>query len=124
MTLWRLSVVGAVLFIGTAVTAVAESPKSRYEYRKDHDPDGIGKFYMGREIAWVMGHQGIDWLDRPERIKEERTDKLLKMLPFKPGMVVADIGAGSGYFSFPLAQKVGRKGKVYAVDIQKAMLAV
>src|SRR5262249_20302581 len=99
-------------------------PVPRYEYRQVHDPDGIGKFYMGREIAWVMGHQGIGWLDRPERVKEERTDKLLKALPLRPGMVVADIGAGSGYFTFPMAGMVGPKGKVLAVDIQKEMLAV
>jgi 2-polyprenyl-3-methyl-5-hydroxy-6-metoxy-1,4-benzoquinol methylase len=96
----------------------------RYEHRKEHDPDGIGKFYMGREIAQVMGHEGIGWLERPERIKEERTDKLLKLLKLKPGMVVADIGAGSGFFSFPMAKKVGPRGKVLAVDIQKEMLDV
>src|SRR5262249_9772541 len=95
-----------------------------YQYNTIHDPDGIGKFYMGREIAQVMGHEGIGWLDRKDREKEERTDKLLKMLPLKPGMVVADIGAGSGYFSFPMAKKVGPRGKVLAVDIQKEMLAV
>ncbi len=100
----------------------AAPPAPRYEYRKDHDPDGIGKFYMGREIAWVMGYQAHEWLDRKEREKEERTDKLLKLLSLKPGMVVADVGAGSGYFSFPMAQKVGPKGKVLAVDIQKEML--
>src|SRR5437660_58976 len=96
----------------------------RYDYRIDHDPDGIGKFYMGREIAYVMGHQAADWLERKERVKEERTDKLLKALALKPGMVVADIGAGSGYFSFPMAKQVGPKGKVLAVDIQKEMLGI
>ena len=100
------------------------APKPRYEYHTDHDPDGTGKFYMGREIAQVMGHQAADWLDRPERVKEERTDKLLKALELKTGEVVADIGAGSGYFTFPMAQKVGPRGKVLAVDIQKEMLAV
>src|SRR5258708_6983201 len=50
----------------------------RYETRKDHDPDGIGKFYMGREIAQVMGHQAADWLDRPEREEEEAPKMLLK----------------------------------------------
>ncbi|MFO0928959.1 MAG: class I SAM-dependent methyltransferase [Gemmataceae bacterium] len=97
---------------------------ARYEVRAVHDPDGIGKFYMGREIAQVMGHLGASWLERPERVQEERTDKLLRTLAIRPGGVVADIGAGSGYFTFPLAAKVGPKGKVYAVDIQKEMLDI
>jgi ubiquinone/menaquinone biosynthesis C-methylase UbiE len=71
-----------------------------------------------------MGHQGADWLDRKEREQEERTDKVLAALPLKPGMVVADLGAGSGYYTFPMAQEVGPKGKVYAVDVQKEMLAI
>jgi ubiquinone/menaquinone biosynthesis C-methylase UbiE len=117
---YHLFSVGVVLLLGGFVTAAA--PK--YEYRKEHDPDGIGKFYMGREIAWVMGHQAADWLERPKRVEEERTDKLLKILPLKAGMVVADVGAGSGYFTFPMARKVGLKGTVYAVDVQKEMLAI
>jgi ubiquinone/menaquinone biosynthesis C-methylase UbiE len=96
----------------------------RYEYRADHDPNGIGKFYMGREIAFVMGHQAADWLERPERMKEERPDMLHKALKLTPGMVVADIGAGSGYHTFQMAGKVGPKGKVYAVDVQKEMLDI
>jgi precorrin-6B methylase 2 len=110
-----------VLLLGGFVSAAAP-PVPKYEYRKEHDPDGIGKFYMDREIAWVMGHQAADWLERPKRVEEERTDKLLKILPLKAGMVVADVGAGSGYFTFPMAEKVGAKGKVYAVDVQKEML--
>jgi ubiquinone/menaquinone biosynthesis C-methylase UbiE len=110
------------------VPAPAQKPKddkpSRYEYRKDHDPDGTGKFYMGREIAQVMGHQGASWLDRPEREKEEAPSKLLPALKIKEGNVVADIGAGSGYYTFMLARHVGPKGKVYAVDIQPEMLAI
>ncbi len=94
----------------------------RYETRKDHDPNGIGKFYMGREIAQVMGHEAADWLDRPEREKEENPAKLMEVLPLKAGDVVADVGAGSGYYTFRLAEKVGPKGKVLAVDIQKEML--
>src|SRR5579864_2264037 len=79
---------------------------ARYETRRLHDPNGIGKFYMGREIAQVMGHLGAGWLERPEREKEERPSKLLKMLAVKPGDMVADMGAGSGYFTFRLAPLV------------------
>ena len=105
-----------------ALVHAAAPPVATYTYNKIHDPDGIGKFYMGREIAYVMGHQAADWLERPERVKEERTDKLLKLLPIEAGMTVVDLGAGSGYFSFPMAKRVGPKGKVLAVDIQKEML--
>ena len=65
--------------------------KPRYETRKEHDPEGFGKFYMDREIAQVMGHQAAEWLERPEREQEEQPNKLLKLLDLKPGMVVADI---------------------------------
>ncbi|HVJ83422.1 MAG TPA: class I SAM-dependent methyltransferase [Planctomycetia bacterium] len=94
----------------------------RYETRELHDPDGTGKFYMGREIAQVMGHQGAAWLDRPEREEEEQPKLLLKSLKLKEGDVVADIGAGSGYYSFRMAPLVGKKGKVLAVEIQQEML--
>jgi ubiquinone/menaquinone biosynthesis C-methylase UbiE len=104
--------------------APPSKPAPRYEKRADHDLYGIGKFYMGREIAQVMGHEGASWLERPTRLAEERTDKLIKALNLKPGLVVADIGAGSGYFTFPIAKKIGPKGKIYAVDIQKEMLAI
>src|SRR5207248_9207927 len=68
----------------------AQQPaKQRYEFRKDHDPDGIGKFYLGREIAHGMGHQAADWLERPEREQEERSSQLRKMLKVKDGDVVA-----------------------------------
>jgi ubiquinone/menaquinone biosynthesis C-methylase UbiE len=102
----------------------AAPPQPRYKFRKAGIPGGIGKFYMGREIAFVMGHQGADWLERPERQQEERTDKLLTILALKKGMAVADVGAGSGYFTFRMASKLGDKGKVYAVDVQKEMLAI
>src|SRR5215472_5993905 len=67
---------------------------ARYETRAEHDPNGLGKFYMGREIAQVMGHQAADWLERPEREQEERPELLLSALKIKPGETVADIGAG------------------------------
>ena len=86
--------------------------------------DGTGKFYLGREIAQVMGHRGAGWLERPERIGEERTDILLTLLPLEAGDTVADIGAGTGYFSLPMAKTVGTTGRVLAVDIQPEMLAI
>jgi ubiquinone/menaquinone biosynthesis C-methylase UbiE len=105
---------------------VADEPpkreKPKYEYRDKHDPDGIGKFYMEREIAQVMGYGAAGWLERKERVKEEDPEKLIKSLDVKDGMTVADVGAGSGYHSFMLAPLVGEKGKVIASDIQQQML--
>jgi precorrin-6B methylase 2 len=97
---------------------------NRYQFEEHHDPNGTGKFYLGREIALVMGHEAADWLERPERNQEENTDLLLKKLPVKPGDVVADIGAGTGYLSRRLARKVGPHGKVIAQDVQPEMLAL
>ena len=79
---------------------------------------------MGREISRVMGHQGASWLDRPERESEENPEALLDALGSLKGMAVADIGAGSGYFSFRLAERVGAGGRVLAVDIQDEMLQI
>ena len=93
-----------------------------YEFRTAHDPDGLGKFYCGREIALVMGHEGADWLERPEREAEENSTLLLASLKIKPGDAVADIGAGTGYYTRRLAKMVGNHGAVYAVDIQPEML--
>jgi ubiquinone/menaquinone biosynthesis C-methylase UbiE len=103
----------------------AQQPASPsvYEARAEHDPDGIGKFYMGREIAHVMGYQGAAWLERPERIEEERPDQVVEQMKLKPADVVADIGAGTGYFSFRISRVV-KQGKVFAVDVQPEMLAV
>ena len=93
-----------------------------YETRPVHDPNGIGKFYMGREIAAVMAPGGMPWLDRPERERQERPEVVIDALELRSGEVVADLGAGSGYFTFRLAPKVGDAGKVLAVDIQDEML--
>jgi precorrin-6B methylase 2 len=101
-----------------------DTEPSRYEYRKEHDPNGTGKFYMDREIALVMGHLAAGWLERPEREREEQPTKLIEALKVQPGQVIADVGAGSGYFTFRLAEKVGPRGKVLAVDIQPEMLAL
>ena len=125
MAACRTAALLAGVLLNPGLMAQPPAPSApRYEYRKEHDPNGIGKFYMGREIAYVMGHQAADWLERPEREKEERSSLLLKSLHLKSGEVVADIGAGSGYFTFPIAREVGTSGKVYAVDIQLEMLDI
>jgi ubiquinone/menaquinone biosynthesis C-methylase UbiE len=77
---------------------------------------------MGREIARVMGFQGASWLERPERVKEEEPARLVEALAVRPGMVVADVGAGSGYHAFLMSPLVGDAGKVIASDIQPEML--
>ena len=94
-----------------------------YEYRDEHDRFGTGKFYRGREIAGVMSFHGIPWLERDQREQEEKLSELLELLDIRPGMTVADIGAGSGVITLKLADRVGEQGLVYAVDIQPEMLA-
>ncbi|MEX2287904.1 MAG: methyltransferase domain-containing protein [Planctomycetaceae bacterium] len=106
-----------------AASNVAEQ-NDRYIVQDDHDPNGIGKFYMGREIAHVMGFAAAGWLERPQREQEEGLTKLVAALKLQPGMVVADIGAGSGRISMMMAKKVGDKGKVLAVDVQEEMLTL
>ena len=103
---------------------VKDLKDGRYEWKARHDPNGIGKFYMGREIAHVMGHAAASWLERKEREEEEAPTKLLKALKLEDGLVVADIGAGSGYYTFRMAPLVGAKGKILAVDIQQEMLDI
>ena len=102
--------------------AAPKPPPGLYETRAEHDPNGIGVFYMGREIAHVMGHQAADWLERPERDEEEGTDRMVDALKFREGEVVADIGCGSGYVSRKISKKVGASGHIYGVDIQPEML--
>ena len=84
--------------------------------------DGIGKIHAGREIAQVMSFHGAQWLERTERADEERPDLVLAALDLKPGMTVADVGAGTGYYAWRMAQRVGTQGTVYAVDIQPEMI--
>ena len=85
-------------------------------------PGGTGKFYLGREIAHVMGPSNAEWLDRASRPREEHTQLTIDKIELPPNGVIADIGAGTGYYTFKLAPKVP-KGKVYAVEIQDEMIA-
>lgn len=114
----------SILLLAAGTACAQEAPDSGSTYYQQGSPtrDGIGKRYMGREISYVMGHRGASWLERPERERQERTDLLINGLPIEPDFVVADIGAGTGYFSFPIAERVPN-GKVLAVDIQPEMLA-
>jgi len=104
--------------------AQPDTGAARYTQLANPHPDGTGKVFMGREIAQVMGHQAADWLERPEREQEEKPRAVMELLALKPGEVVADIGAGSGYYTRRMAQAVGQTGRVYAVDIQPEMLQI
>jgi len=100
--------------------AQADSIDTKYIYKRG-DFNGIGKWYMGREIAYIMGFQGINWLERSEREKEEDVSTLIKNMKIKTNDTIADIGAGSGYHVFKMAP-LAENGLVYAVDIQPEMV--
>ena len=110
----RATLAAFALLLGAApaLAQYSEIPRS---------DDGIGKVYMGREIAHVMGHEGADWLERPERVSEEQPDRVVDAMQLKPTDVVADIGAGTGYFSIRIARKVPQ-GQVIGEDIQPEMI--
>ena len=104
-------------------TDATRPASTHYEQRK-RSRDGIGKFYMGREISRVMGHQGAEWLERPEREREEMPNLLVELLKLKEGDVVADIGVGTGYIARRIAPKIGETGTIYGVEIQPEMLEI
>ena len=108
------------LFISSKSFSQEIIQEDYYTFKRG-DYNGIGKWYMGREIAYVMGFQGIGWLERSEREKEENVSSLIKNMKIKSNEVIADIGAGSGYHAFRIASLV-TNGLVYAVDIQPEML--
>ena len=87
------------------------------------NPDGIGKVYMGREISQAMGHRGAGWLERSSRVREERPQRVIEAMALAADAEVADIGAGTGYFTVRLAERLP-EGRVFAVDIQPEMLDI
>jgi SAM-dependent methyltransferase len=115
------SLLFAVASLSAVSSIAAEFPG--YIDAPERRTTGIGKFYMGREISFVMGHQAAGWLNRPGRIQEEMPDEVVANMGLDPDHVVADIGAGSGYFSFRIAKLVP-DGNVLAVDIQQEMLDI
>ncbi len=130
-----LAVVGLLLTTGAACSAPPSSPAATPATAQAsadapvyttvrRSADGIGKAYQGREISAVMGWQGAAWLEREEREREERGSVLLEELDLQPGMAVADVGAGTGYYARRMAPLVAPGGKVYAVDVQPQMVAI
>ena len=101
----------------------AEADTSGFYTYGNASRDGTGKVYLGREISQVMGHLGAAWLERPERERIELPERAVDSLRLAPDDVVADIGAGTGYFTFRIAERVP-EGGVYAVDIQPEMLDI
>lgn len=110
--------IGYLLLLGCGSQNNNQQQEFRYEAG---NPYGTGKWFMGREIANVMGFEGMEWLERPEREKEENSSTLIRNMNIQPDDVIADIGAGSGYHVFKMAPMIN-KGQIYAVDIQEEML--
>ena len=119
---YLVTTLALTLIVCSSFSLSSQLQPPRYETRTNHDPNGTATFYMGREIAPVMGPGGIEWLDRVQRDNEEHPAQVLDALKLHSGEVVADLGAGSGYFTFRMAPKVGQTGKVLAVDVQDEML--
>lgn len=105
-----------------AESTVSTASQCQYEALQSGHPDGILKQYCNRQIAKIMGWQGASWLDRSEREREERTDLLIDSLKLKPGMIVGDIGAGTGRLSMLMLDRIKPQGQMWAVDVQPEMV--
>lgn len=103
-----------------AETAAASE---HYVSQESVHESGTGRFYMGREIAEITGVGRQEWLERPERETEELPNRVVRALETRPDDAVADIGAGTGYFTFRISPHVP-DGRVFAVDIEEEMLAL
>ncbi len=129
MKTWsRLALLLITLLLGLSLNACTQFPAGSvadtdrvYQQRRFHNPEGIGKFYMGREIAKVMGHEGAAWLERSRRDTSEQPRAAIAALHLQPTDVVADLGAGTGYFTFRISPLLPQ-GRVLAVDVQPEML--
>ena len=117
-----LTILVNLTFAGSAIADKAP-PRNYYRTQTIHNPDGIGKFYQDREIAKVMGHQAMGWLERNSREKQEQPQAVVDHLPINSKDRVADLGTGTGYFAFRIASLIP-EGRVFAVDIQPEMLSV
>ena len=120
-------IVGALFLLSYTASVTSDEstrPASTHYEQRTPSRDGIGKVYMGREISHVMGHQGAEWLERPEREREEMPNRLVEILRLKEGDVVADIGIGTGYIAQRISPKIGETGTIYGVEIQQEMLDI
>lgn len=115
----RMTPIHALLLICVSATAVlyAGEPAA-----KEEELPPPMTHYMGRKIAQTMHFTGAPWLVRDSREREEECSTLLKQLAVKPGMVICDMGSGNGFYTLPIAEQTGEKGKVYAIEIQQEML--
>ena len=120
MAIPKISYLLALLLSLTLTACGQQSSDGKYS-TKTPSKNGIGKVYMGREIASVMSFDGVDWLERNSRTAEENTNLAIKRLPVNRNSIVADVGAGSGFYTFRIAKRVP-EGKVYAVEIQEGAI--
>lgn len=123
----RLTLFIVVVLVARGVTAVAQAPAAtlpRIDVTIDRSADipPAQPFYLGREIAQTMHYSGAPWLVRESRQREEDCRMLLQALELEKGQAVCDLGCGNGFYTLELARRVGPKGQVYAVDIQREML--
>ncbi|HZZ72696.1 MAG TPA: class I SAM-dependent methyltransferase [Pirellulales bacterium] len=118
---WLACSVVASLLVGARSSPAQKGPESPPQQEQQKLPEPLTE-YKGRTIAQTMHYQGAPWLTRESREREEECATLLKALNIKPGMTVCDMGCGNGFYSLKLADLVGSKGKVLAVDIQQEML--
>ena len=124
---WFLLLLVSITFIvatheSYAQATISTNKQCEYVVLKTGHPDGILKQYCNRQIAKIMGWQGASWLDRAERESEERTDQLIDILNLKPGMIVGDIGAGTGRLSLLMLDRIKPQGQMWAVDVQAEMV--
>ena len=99
----------------------ASAPPASTPLAPAADPPGT---YMGRALAKPMSYWGADWLDREDRETTEQPEHVLDVLALREGSTVADVGAGSGYFTVRMAKRVGPRGRVLATDLQPEMLTL
>ncbi len=119
----RLRAAALLLLVVAAGACRKEAPAAVVYTQQAPSEGGTGRLYLGREIATPVDHRAAAWLERPGRVATELPDRVVAALGLRPSDVVADVGAGTGYFTFRLARELPR-GRVLAEDIDSAMVAL